>query len=143
MYTPEVIVMVMVVIVMVMIVIVMVIIMVIVGRVCIPPICRMVIVVMDGCRGMEPPTVQSQSRRNWSKSRRWFVRVRRYSSSCCGVLWTSAHPIVGHQERTNRVTNPALPVAANFADDGLRPIPVVMTARVKSMPYLHTVPLTS
>ena len=80
MNTPEVIVIVMIVIVMVMkmiimvmIVIVMVmkvIIMVIVGGGCMPPICRMVIVVMDGCGGMEPPTAQPQSRRNRSKSRR-------------------------------------------------------------------------
>jgi hypothetical protein len=80
MNTPEVIVIVMIMIIMVMIVIVMVmkvivmmmkvIIMVIVGGVCIPPICGMVIVVMDGCGGMEPPTAQPQSRRNRSKSRR-------------------------------------------------------------------------
>ena len=73
MNTPEVIVIVMKVIIMVMIVIVMVmkvIIMVIVGGGCMPPICRMVIVVMDGCGGMEPPTAQPQSRRNRSKSRR-------------------------------------------------------------------------
>jgi hypothetical protein len=80
MNTPEVIVIVMIMIIMVMKVIVMVmkvivmvmkvIIMVIVGGVCIPPICGMVIVVMDGCGGMEPPTAQPQSRRNRSKSRR-------------------------------------------------------------------------
>ena len=73
MNTPEVIVIVMKVIIMVMkmiIVVMKVIIMVIVGGGCMPPICRMVIVVMDGCGGMEPPTAQPQSRRNRSKSRR-------------------------------------------------------------------------
>ena len=117
MYTPEVIVVMMIVIVMVMIVIVMV----IVSWVHIPPICRMMIVVMGGCRRMEP-TAQSQSRRNRSQSRRWFVRVRQYCCCCCGIQWTSAQPIVGHQERTSRVTGPVLPVTAQCADDGLRPI---------------------